>query len=84
MPLSLRVFINLITYVINFSYWCVNNLLKAHPIELKINVNGTRKNAMIGNEHNKCVVHSVALFMAPGCETCIVVTNKRDDLFDVG
>ena len=40
--------------------FCVHNLLKAYPIELKIKVNGTSKNAMIGNEYNEYVVHSEA------------------------
>ena len=37
--------------------FCVHNLLKAHHIKLKIKVDGTSKNVMIGNGCNECVVH---------------------------
>ena len=64
------------------SAFCLHELLKVHAIDLKGKVDSS-KSILIGCECNEHIIHSEALFMAPGCNIYIVVTTKRVVLFDV-
>ena len=73
---------NTMTHYNEVGAFCVHNLLKTHTIDIKGKADDS-KSTMMGSEYNEHIIHSEALFMAPGCEIYVVVTTKRVALFDV-